>query len=621
MLRVRPQEIVLTTSTLRTAFLLGTLVVAAGCAGKPAASPDPVADARSLRMPPAGPVVGFVGAYGAHEWRGIPYAQPPVGALRWRAPQPMPAWTAPRQSLAFGEMCSQFSTNLGDTSVEPGTPIGSEDCLTLNLYAPVFETGTLPQDGQRLPVMVWIHGGGNTIGSSAFYDGGHLAARENVVVVTLNYRLGPFGWFRHPALAQGASDEDRSGNYGTLDLIQGLRWVRDNVAAFGGDPGNVTVFGESAGGRNVVALLLSPPARGLFQRAIVQSGGLRSNTVAEGEAYADDPEPGHAASSREIALKLFAADADDRDAARDQVNALGDAEIARRLRASGAAELLRAYGDTRLGMIDLPQVFRDGVVLPSEPFPDLFAKPDAVAPVPIVLGTNKDEQKLFLFFDDKHVRRWFGVLPQLRDRDRFLLTAEYESRSWKATGADQPAMALARNGRKDVFVYRFDWDEEPSLLWVELGEALGAAHSFEIPFVFGHWDLGTQSNLLFDEDNQAGREALSSAMMSYWGEFARRGAPGGGGRGDLPFWTAWDAGDDADKFVVLDTPAGGGIRMARDAVTDASLLAELKGDARFRDAASRCQVLADWVEWSPFLGESDYSAAGCDGSAKVAAER
>src|SRR5262249_2311693 len=157
-----------------------------------------------------------------------------------------------------------------------------------------------------LPVMVWIHGGGNTIGHAGFYEGGNLAASEKLVVVTVQYRLGPFGWMRHAALREGAtSDAERSGNFATLDLIQALTWVHDNISAFGGDPDKVTIFGESAGGQNVYTLLLAPQARGLFQRAIVESGGLWPTTPAEAENLADAAEPGQAQSSNEILLRLL----------------------------------------------------------------------------------------------------------------------------------------------------------------------------------------------------------------------------------------------------------------------------------------------------------------------------
>ena len=200
-------------------------------------APAPVADAAARRAVETGELVGFVGDYGSHVWLGIPYATPPVGELRWRAPRPAQAWMGPRESLAFSSPCPQFATPLGGLDQqEPGTPAGDEDCLYLNVYTPVFPAGGVPQGDARLPVMVWIHGGGNVVGHAGFYDGGNLAASQDVVVVTTHYRLGPFGWFRHPALpGEGASALDVSGNYGTLDLVQTLQWVQRNIASFGGE--------------------------------------------------------------------------------------------------------------------------------------------------------------------------------------------------------------------------------------------------------------------------------------------------------------------------------------------------------------------------------------------------
>jgi len=601
----------------RSIFFLLAIALSA-CAGGPAEAPAPAADPTSLRTPPAGPLIGLRGDYGSHVWRGIPYAQPPVGALRWRAPKALPAWQATREALSFGSSCVQFASSIGDDSVDPGTPVGREDCLFLNVFAPARERGALPQHPDaRMPVMFWIHGGGNTIGTSSFYDGGNLATTHGVVVVTMNYRLGPFGWFRHPALADGASPEEQSGNFGLLDLVHALGWVRDNIAAFGGNPDNVTIFGESAGGRNVVQLLVTPLARGLFHRAIVQSGGTWSDSIAEAQNYASDPEPGHVNSSREVALRLLAREQDDPARARARVAVLSDREIAQRLRDFSAHDVLGAYEGSHIGMIDMPQVIRDGVVLPEEDLALRFAEPDGVAPVPILLGTNRDENKLFLLLDPKNARRFLGV-PVLRDRERFMLTAEYLSRSWKATGADEPAMALSGTGRRDVFVYRWDWDEEASILWADMGELLGAAHGIEIPFVFGHWDLGSLGRRLFDEENRPGREALSAVMMSYWTEFARSGAPGYGRNGELPLWSAWDLSPEGEKFIVLDTEQGGGMRMARDAVTNEALLAELTADPRLADTELRCAVLARLLDWSQSLDESHYAAGGCNGLPKLA---
>ena len=241
----------------------------------------PVADPSTRVETAQGAVVGFVEAdTGSKVWLGIPFAAPPVGYLRWRAPRPAPAWDAPIEAVTLGSACVQHRNTLADLDDpdEDGV-VGSEDCLYLNVYAPAGA-----ESGSSLPVMFWIHGGGNSVGHAGPYHGGTLAEVGDVVVVALNYRLGPFGWFSHPALrdeALVAGDDrrwfgaDASGNYGTLDLLQGLAWVRENIAAFGGDPDNVTVFGESAGGTNALSLMVSPLAAGMFHRAIVQSGGIQ----------------------------------------------------------------------------------------------------------------------------------------------------------------------------------------------------------------------------------------------------------------------------------------------------------------------------------------------------------
>ena len=202
-------------------------------------------------------------ADGIVSFKGVPYARPPVGELRWQAPQPPESWSGERDAGQVGPICIQPPAN-GDNGVGP-LPM-SEDCLTVNVWAPADREGPLP-------VMFWIHGGGlnNGSGTAALYDGTNLAKR-GVVVVTINYRLGRLGFFDHPALAAGRIRGAPEANYGFMDVVAALRWVRDNAAAFGGDPDNVTVFGESAGGALVTRLMVSHRARGLFHRAVVQSG-------------------------------------------------------------------------------------------------------------------------------------------------------------------------------------------------------------------------------------------------------------------------------------------------------------------------------------------------------------
>jgi len=578
----------------------------------------PEIDASSRRATRSGEVVGFVGQYGSHVWLGLPFAKPPVGALRWRAPQPPTQWTGVREAVAFGPVCSQFGSALGGVEgARPGEPIGSEDCLYLNVYAPRFKQSEVPAGDRRLPVMVWIHGGGNSIGQGGFYDGGNLAATEKVIVITLNYRLGPFGWFRNAALRGNGSNElDDSGNFGTLDLVRALQWVQENISVFGGNPGNVTIFGESAGGTNVFTLLLSPQAHGLFHRAIVESGGLRMSTTAEGENFADDTDPGEANSSNEVLLRFLIKDgAHDRATARSRLAAMSPDEVAHYLRAKSSFDILRAYGSIpRMGMIDMPKVFGDGVVLPKEDPMQSFTRADGYNRVPVILGTNRDENKLFMFNDPQRVRRLLWIFPRLRHPRRYNLTAEYLAKMWKATGADEPAAEMRTTQGPSVFVYRFDWDEEPTRLGADLSVMLGAAHAFEIPFVFGHFDLGKQGNIIFTRANEPSRKTLASQMMSYWAEFAYTGSPGSGRGGRLPAWTAWDNGDPkSPKFLVFDTAAGGGVRMSPNAVTQASVLAAVDDDRRLATQKDKCMIFRELANWSRGFTKKDYPTAGNQG--------
>ena len=589
-----------------------------GCSTGPL--PKASADFTSLRETPSGPVVGSTGAYGSHAWLGIPYAQAPVGSLRWRGPREHPTWSEPREALSFGSSCVQFASELGgDLSAPPGEVVGSEDCLFLNVYAPRSED-VAAAAATRRPVLFWIHGGGNTIGTSSFYDGGRLAADEGVVVVTVNYRLGVLGWMRHAALAATVSPEEQSGNFAVLDLVAALSWVRDHIDSFGGDPAKVTIFGESAGGHNVLMLMTSPLARGLFHRAVVQSGGTWMDTLAAAENPVDAPEPGHESSSAELLFaRLVASDrAADRSAAKLATATMPLSDQAAFLRAQAPEDLLRFYSDGGNGMYDVPKPFPDGVVLPEDGILGGLSRRDGHVDVPIVLGTNRDENKLFLFFDPDFTDLWFGIWPRLKDEEHFHLTAEYLSRHWKATGVDELAEILEPQHPGRVFAYRFDWDEEPSILGKDLGHLLGASHGFEIPFVFGHWNLGPQTGLLFDDGNEAAREALSAAMRGYWVQFATSGDPGRGVTGKLPVWKPWGPELGSEKWLRLDTAADTGIAMEREVVTTSSVNADLARDERLTAGDLRCRVAEDVVRWGDF-GTPDLRSLGCGGAAPVAA--
>lgn len=598
----------------RLVFSFCALALFASACQQPPKAPPPAADPTSRRSLPAGAVIGRASETESHVWHGIPFAKPPVGELRWRAPEPLPPWKGERSALTPPGACVQYPMPFGN-DVDLDEPIGSEDCLQLSVYAPRFAPGDVPAGSDRLPVMFWIHGGGNLMGTSATYDWSQYAAKHGVVVVATNYRLGPFGWFRHPALWNAGDDAlDRSGNFGTLDLVRALEWVRDNVAKFGGNPGNVTIFGESAGGNNVIALLLSPPAQGLFHRAISQSGGTWSASVAEAENWTDDEQPGRPFSSREFAARLALADglAADREAAKAYVDSADATALGAYLRGQSQNEIMAVLADrSEVNMQTLPLTIRGGSVVAEGEMIDSF-RAGSFHRVPTILGTNRDETKLFMMMDPEYVWRLFWVLPRPRDRDQYMRDAEHSSDAWKADGADQIAIAIESHGGGSVYGYRFDWDEQPSVMGSDMATLLGAAHGIEIPFVMGVPALGPLMSLLFGDEADLAGDPLSDAMGSYWAEFARNGAPGQGTSGSVPHWTAWDSStEQAPRFLVLDTPAGGGIRMSADYRTPERIAARVFADPRFEDDAERCEALNGLVAMFPDYTEEDRTQRGC----------
>lgn len=526
-------------------------------------APPPAAAEETERQVAQGALVGFRAANGAHAWRGIPYAAAPIGDLRWRAPRPAPPWEGVHQALAIPERCPQIANRFDEQDgVEPGAILGSEDCLTLDVYAPADASG------KALPVMVWIHGGGNVWGRSSQFDGSHLAAQQDVIVVTVQYRLGPFGWFAHPALRRSAETaQDQAASFAILDLVAALRWVGENAAVFGGDPANVTLFGESAGGRNVAGLLVSPPAEGLFHRAIIQSGGFESTPLAVAEGRAGN-EGNNAAAVAET---------------------LG-AEDAEALRAVPAETVLRAYEGPGV-FFRLPQLIEDGVALPDEPMLARFGRPDGFHRVPVITGTNRDETKLFLAGDPELVTHRLWLFPQARDQRFYDAVNSYLSRLWRIRAVDQPAARMRAAGHEAVFSYRFDWDDGGAMLWTDTQQLIGAAHAIELPFLFNDFSqFGAQSDTLFIAETEAERERLSRAMGAYWAGFARSGVP------EAPGAPAWPSYGGEARFLRLDAQSDGGVEPLKGAEDVHRLMGDLKGDPAL-SPAERCRVLAALVDW------------------------
>jgi para-nitrobenzyl esterase len=587
-------------------------------AGPADAPPVRIADVSSERLLALGSAVGFAGAHDTHAWLGLPYARPPVDGRRWRAPQPPEAWADTRDALRFGSPCVQLSSRLGGvTSEDPEGFAGSEDCLYLNIWAPRAEPDRVVSGQDRLPVMVWIHGGGNQIGhsGSAMYDGARLAGTENVIVVSFNYRLGPFGWFSHPAIRSSSENaEEASGNFGTLDQVRALEWIQSNIEEFGGDPQNVTIFGESAGGTNVLAMLLVDDARDLFQRAIVQSGSTNSVSRAEAENALSAEVPGNRHSSAEAVVAMIegAGVVPDLDAARGYAESLPDLDLADFLRGRTAREVVDAYRNPdRPGSLEVPRLIRDGALLPREDWNAEF-RAGRFNRVPIILGSNRDEMKLFLFSDEEHVRQHFGMIFRARDLEDYERRARYHSDLWRVRGVTRPATAISEapsnSGRAEVFAYRFDWDELPHFLGADLAILLGAAHGFEIPFVFGTFDLGNPliNRLVFNADTEASREALSARLMSYWAEFARTGRPGQGSDGTQPTWAPWTSSPAGQSgtasLLVLDTEADGGVRVVASRLSRDHVIASVDAEPGL-DQDEKCELFHDL-----FSRSSDWSA-------------
>ncbi len=477
---------------------------------------------------------------GSCAWKGVPFAAPPVGDLRWRAPEEPAEWEDVLDATKYGPQCAQ--QDIGGVLGGPGGVVGSEDCLYLNIWRPEKE-GTYP-------VMVWIHGGALIIGSGSMstYSGERLAEEKDVVVVTINYRLGPFGFLSLPELA--AQDPDNSsGNYGLLDQVEALRWVRDNIEHFGGDPDNVTIFGESAGGWSVCNLLASPLAEGLFHKAILQSGSCTATRTQE-ESFRHG--------------LAYAAEAG--CAGEDPLSCMQEKTTEEIFKAGSGVNLDNIGGQM---FTFVPNA--DGHVLNDTPI-NVVRSGDHNS-VPLMVGSNRDEMKLFTFFIPGIRLMPRSLLENMIDMDlekseRRRLRELYPSRNYNRpadAGIDiitdmslgcpcyQAAEAYAKH-RPDTYYYRFDYDEH---LYPDM---LGAAHAMEIPFVFGkvgvekkkNDDNATSNHLssgLYTKRQAKKAKPLSGLMMSYWTNFAKHGDPNGEG---LPQWPAY-APDDRQRMY-LDMP-------------------------------------------------------------------
>lgn len=575
------------------------------------------ADPKSQRNTSSGQVVGFSDNYNTYAWLGIPYAEPPTGELRWKAPRSYKTWSGVRSATEYGGTCLQFWGALAGTDGEPGDIVGQEDCLSLNVWAPKEAAN------KKYPTMVWIHGGGNDSGTASMYQGHHLAGSQKVVVVTMNYRVGLLGWLSHRAIRETASNrEDASGNFGTLDLIQALKWVQSNISEFGGDPNNITIFGESAGGRNVYSLIASPLAKGLFDKAIVQSGTVDTTLRTLAEDFPDQPNTSAISGLKnssnaliELALKRQKPNASSQEL-RKQINDMSSQNIMFMMKGMDAKELMQLASDnsdSENGYMRVARVIRDGYVIPDESLLTLFTDPNRYNSVPLITGTTRDEQKVFMARNTEYVDLKLGVLPSIKDPELYQAVSDYVSQNWKAGAVDEPAKIISANLGEPVFAYRFDWDDMMSNALLDLPKILGAAHGMEINYVFGDFIGGLPFDITYNRGNAAGREALAQTIMSYWANFAYTSDPANGRDGKLPQWSAWNA--SGNNVLLLDAENDGGVRMAEVRTNVADIKRKLTGDTVFKNQKERCKAFAalflHGYQTSDFWNSQEYLALGC----------
>ena len=546
-------------------------------------------------------------------WKGVPYAEPPVGDLRWAAPQDPATWHGVRDATLPAQKCTQLLTTKEWIRTGVVDPDSSEDCLYVDIYRPERPTN----DHERLPVYVWIHGGSNNFGSGRDYDGSVLATQSDVVVVVVQYRLGPIGWFYHPVIQTGGADKlSDSGNFGTLDHVQALNWIQENIAAFGGNPHNVTVTGESAGAHNTMNMVISPLGKGLFHRAMSESGGMATVTAASARLSAND-----------YIEKLirFKENVDAATATARRIAMETDGTLEAYLRATTAGDLFLAI--LKYGSVPTFSAIEDGTVMPVGGWIPAI-KAGKYNKMPIILGSNEYESKSFMPLYGPAFKplgvpsgsyTWFNlinvlrqdmpitvnqVLPTQADEDLYELTGYYGSRNWKAKFVDTVAHELAKV-QDDVYAYLFKWGgigSGPS----PFDFIYGAGHAAEIPFFFG-----SNQGLFgypFVPANEAGRKDLQHAMMEYLKHFAWTGNPNHyfpcppwlkkwSHVTCLPRWKEWSNDPGAPKAIVFDADFDRAhIAMMTEELTVEGVTAEL--NAAINALPSNAQYVARFFQFS-----------------------
>ena len=517
------------------------------------------------------------------KWDDIPYASPPVGNLRWKAPREINQ-NSFRIKPKDNNFCIQRTSNLGGSAQFSDELIsGTEDCLYLDIYAPKKKSTELR------PVMFWIHGGGNTSGLKDLYDFTKLVKKHNVIVVAINYRLGPLGWFTHPSIQNLQDGIDKTSNFGTLDIISALEWVNKNIRLFGGDSENITIFGESAGGHNVLSLLVSKQAKGLFHKAISMSGYTESISLED--SYRQNKQSSTSNySTWEVVNKII----------KDQLDKnLQDQQTLEELRNTlyslSGQEFYQYYAE-RENFEELPLLTNDGIVIPEIGLRESLSKEEHVNIVPTIAGSTRDEVKIWLAFSEYFVSVDYSVsgsllgLPKvtLKNEDAFEAFNYYRSNAWKVRGVNDPLNSLAKAGNSELYAYRVDWDDRRKFLIADFKKLFGAGHALEIPLLTGNTKLvggPPVSNFMYPKS--ISRFYTSRNMMKFWADFAKFGDPGYSTNNIK--WENYNV--DENKFssyIILDKKKN--LKMSSDDLTLRKLSRMVYTDSRLNET-EKCVVI------------------------------
>ena len=524
-------------------------------------------------------------------WDDIPYAKPPVGDLRWKAPRKI---INSKNNITSKDdnFCVQRPSSLGGADGD-GPFVGTEDCLYLDITAPINKTSNL------LPVMVWIHGGGNTSGLKDLYDFNKMVKRHNVIVVRINYRLGPFGWFTHPSIQDYQIGIDKSSNFGTLDIIASLEWTKENIELFGGDPNNVTIFGESAGGHNVLSLLVSEHSKGLFHKAISMSGYTTS--INPNHAYKQSQKSSTSAhTSSEIIKKIF-------ETKNISADSYSDQDIRDILYDLTTDEFFQHYY-VRETYEEIPLLTADGIVIPKIGLRNALYKKDLINNVPTIAGSNRDEVKLWLGTAEYFVGLEFSPVGsvlnipkvKLKDEDAFEAFNYYRSNAWKIRGVDIPLQGLYSSGNYNLYAYRYDWDDHRKFVVADFKKLIGAAHATEIPLLAGNAKL-VGGYPLSDLIYPLGKSKLftSRNMMKFWANFAKTGEPGKS-TNSVKWESIVNNGELSNSHIILDNKQN--LKMNSEIKTFKSLADELYKDERVNEL-EKCVIL---LQMFTFVGNDIY---------------